>query len=481
MIEHHFARERAAFATSGLDLGTYLDSLGLELDSVLTLPRRSLSSTQVRLQSFIVDSRNFWAVEGPRLSQAVDETPKMAVTVHNELFNSAYARRLSLLFDTVFVADGADFLLDPPPKRSAPLLLRGLLYWCFEILELKDLILAGSDPPLAIVFPQQFALGKNGEQAKQMSRRTEPLAYLAICDAFRFDNAAETFEGVMEQFCKLGESEVRKRLSIERIVSMSEGIFTNPLNWFPSAALTDRFKGGDIGKLLDRDSFGAPEFSAILDLYRSAFFVLANREANAQVFGADCALGRDIWRVNARRNEILNSHFGSAQGLDEHDLIAASLKVGFNWLQDVPNEKILELRENQGIETLRNVFKTEHLKLKTASSADFSEMSREYEESVRARIENYREMILRMERASKSKRRRLIGSFGVATTLGITALAFPALLPLGIAAAGYSAIVGGTSILDLIQSARELHRAKNSPERRVMNLLLEKTTKTTKP
>jgi hypothetical protein len=104
MVQSHFGKAIRAYFDSGLAIDDYLDSGVLGDTSSLVLPGNR-SSVEYKVEAFRNDVRWFWSAYTAELISAIGRDSKLAIMIPTSLEIPQLARKLSLIFDTIFIAD----------------------------------------------------------------------------------------------------------------------------------------------------------------------------------------------------------------------------------------------------------------------------------------------------------------------------------------------------------------------------------------
>jgi len=135
---------------------------------------------------------------------------------------------------------------------------------------------------------------------------------------------------------------------------------------------------------------------------------------------------------------------------DEQVMIKLLMTERLSWLSNISTEELVKIREDGYMEDMREVFRLSRLQLKHASVQDFEEVADQLANHVEAALREHEERLAIERREEKAKLLKGLTSFSASVGLSVASLALPALLPLAITSALYSAVVGGKSVRDLI-------------------------------
>lgn len=471
ILAAHYAPERQAFQASGISFDDFLRSGAFAPSS-----KRNVHGAEYKADAFISDVRTYWRDHADELDAALGKHTLMSALVWGDMDVPSIAKKFSIYFDTIFAADSTSFFLSPREHNLSPALYTPqILAYILNALEVKPLVLAESDVPLVVFYPQRFSVRGlheatwTQERIKRVKERSDSIAGAYLSETLGVVSAGDAISDLFRQVLKLGAARISQSMHAQDLAAVFVQ-FSKDLSLFPS------LRGKGYERLRDRvlaRRLTEADLERIFVLCESLFFLLESREENSQHIGADNALSPLMWEAASRKNAFLARRFAAQVDLDADAVVAASFQRGFTWLDNVDVEDILQMREDKGIQVMRDTLRIERDLVRRASIEDFGRVSKEFEQTVIRRLEEFSDLLRATAEALRSRRRSSLLSFGASATLGAASLAFPALLPLSIGSAIYGLVVGGPSLKDLLNEHLTGKRTIADLRDRPVTLLLE--------
>lgn len=442
LVLSHFVEERKGFrGTERVQLppNLYMPGRGRPRDLV-----------EFRVANFLDDLTSFWEQRWSELRSAVESTEGLCIAVWGDMGIEDILPKYSLYFDTIAVADPVLYV------SKEALAYRGVLEryfqefvtWAAIIEEIRPAILADTDRPLALIFPQQYSLSSpTKEEVSAFFHKATTLAGRFLQDAFHTKDAHMSPEAFEEEIRSRNSAQLSRETDFKKLVEVLLPLL-DILDHLPAA----KVKGFD-RELLQRVREGCikrGDAALIYTTCASLFYLLETRAGNAQSMNIDTSVSEVLYPFMLAKHRIVSDSFKKSAGLNEEDVVAYSFAHHFKWLDNLSADDAVRIRQSGAFQEIRELFRLGRRHLRHATIQDFVEIARELDQNVCGAIESeIRSQDEILETLRKRTRNTLL-SFGTSAVLGLASLAFPELLPLSIGAAGYGTLLGGASLKDVV-------------------------------
>lgn len=462
LIKSHLVAEQLEFHESRLNALQFAERLG-EREKTGLVARSSAglykSALALRIRALADDVRQFWV---PRAQPVVDwirdsnllclscTVPQVSVQ-----FISQQLRASGLYFDTICITDGLylnpDALLAHQLETEHPFEFYFLIPY-FLLITLAPLLEADCDPPLAIVYPPVLYGDLHVE--KRLDEHAGKIAFEVMGDVLGIREPLASFDD-LDRFAK--------GIPEERMIQICR---TEPL--------FRRVKGGELGVLYAWGRRMRTVFDPLWDfppgMHPSALLAFAMYDVT---FGMVYDLSysefesqrlplcpyiadSDSWGVFARMLQISEREsLLHLQVSQEQAALSSFSNQDLSWLSNVTIEELARLREVGFMEEMRQLFRVNAAKLQRASVEDFRSVWAEVSTTINERLAAHSEEIRRKEAEYKRSLKLSSASLLLNGGIGLASVALPPLLPVAIASAAFSLIVGGKSVRDLVHDHKE--------------------------
>lgn len=464
LLGKHLREEQAEFRASGMRPFEFAMALAQRSDAnpflIPSLTGRNLTDLQFKLRDLLVDVQSFWQQNSAAVLEWIAKTQVLCFLCNlpfTPFENIATISRFGLYFDTICITDPlylpadswrAQQMHDNPGAHEAIYLVP-----FFEMLTLEELVATRCDPPIAIVYPAIIHLNIKADEVTEFKARD--ISRKLVGSLLGLANPPTDDDGFFELCQRIPEG-----------VS-EETIKTSPL--FDSQSPQEILEWGTA--ILLEASGGATDLSRImrsvprsiqLAFGMSAYF---HRQLY-NVFHAEheCGilpmsqpfLSRPPWQMMRRALELGGEEERKLTGLSEEEAaVLAFENPGLRWLSNVTTQELIRLRDTGFMDEMRSFFRLNAAALRRSSGEDFENIWKAVQSNMDARLRDHSKEIETDQSAYKHQLRLSAGSLLVTAGLGVASIALPALIPLSIGSAIYSAVIGGKSIKDILQQRAE--------------------------
>jgi len=158
--------------------------------------------------------------------------------------------------------------------------------------------------------------------------------------------------------------------------------------------------------------------------------------------------------------------------LDEEKAAARALFFPeFNWINTMNMNDIIQFRENDGCEMLRNIFREEHKSIKYAKIDDFENIVKRTKDHLDCAIQEHENLLKSKDSSYTKALRNASLSLGATLSLSIISVAVPPLLIITLPISAFSFIKGSKSLIDVLNLALSGKKDINGIRKRPIGIL----------
>lgn len=465
LVLNHFVDERRQFEETG----------SIDTPANLYIPGRGgvRDLLESKVWNYINDLKSFWADNWPALQRERDNSDELSVAIWGDMEVDELLTKHALFFDSIAIPDPIYFI--PEDSLSRRQLLKGyfkeFVRWTSFIAVIEPALLSDTDNPIAFVFPQQFSLrDPERDSIIKLHNYSVELAVNLLNEIFATRSIHSSIDGFMEEMRVRNMSEVNSDMDSDRLDYLLKPLIENSDRMPSSKAKGIDF---DLLKRIKARRLLTGDVRQIFEACGSMFYVLETRTRSALMVRADNSLSTTMRPFLTTQYHLQERQILKSAGLNEEEAVSYSFVHGFKWLNSISMKDIVRIRESGGFEEIREIFRIGRRKLRNATIDDYPSIARELEQQVCNTLkEEAQSNQAILEKARKQARNSAI-SFGASVALGIASLSFPAVLPLSIGAAAYGAILGGSSLKDVVNEHISGKRVRKELGERPITFLLE--------
>lgn len=446
LLDSHFVQEREELARAGGSIRDFALAGGLVGGSklVLSTEQGERSSFEFRLECLREESAAFWQENRETLFAELRAENVLRVGI--ELAEKERIPAALMWIDTILVESPFGYL--SPTAKSTRVSLTDqvrLFGTLVALLDVRDLVLADVDPPLVVIVPSPFV--GDVKQDADIIRWSDSFSIPFLAETLGEQEVPETFEALSMKVSNSDLRDLNDRLlpsNVDSVVRLIvEGLAgTNSMSMGIDSLMVDRIVAR---RATWRDIKG------LLAVCGSHFYGKEKRIHEFRRMGADyCHTTENEWAVRTWMHRFIAERFGKELGFEEGDSLAWATTQRLPWLKDLSHEEAIVLRQRDVLGELRRLVRHDLDRLRRAPLESFREAARDFEAAVDSAIQQEAAEFEHVLRARRVKSRRALVSLGAGSALGFASFAFPAMMPLTLAALGYGIVVGSSSVRDVV-------------------------------
>lgn len=433
---------------------------------------------EYKFQKLLVELDKYWEENDDRVSNFCEQSNLNKITIWPDENIEKLTPKLLMFYDIILIPD-------PITNLGRNVIEKGfykdaLIYFSI-ISKLEKLTNVDSDYPLILFFNYKKSnshsfIPKNEDMAN-LYLESQPgiIAKKAFNEIIGQNFDIIEPDSIIEELKKVGQSKLKKTFNYQKLQSFLGRLLDN----YDSFELSNSqgIFNFITSKRLENKKMNITDYISILGLITTNFSISQTRELNANKLNSTNLITSINQPFVQYKNEIISKDFGVTLNIPKENLINYSLNQKFNWLNHIDFKTVLELRLTKDFERFREIIRNTSLKLKTSKIDEFQSASEELDKIVKENVEKL--IAQNQTKIDDLRRRRKISSIGFGTTsiLTIASLAFPAILPLTIVAAGYG-IIMGENAKDFVNNLLSGNSELKELGRRPMSLLIETTDNT---
>ena len=482
LLRKHLAAEQQGFSESGLDAPEYCSRLfKSDTASELILPGTSgkyISPLSYRIRALLTDIAEFWKQHSAAMVQWIEQSTALCLSYNApyvDLEKVASFRRLGLYFDTLCVTD--PLFLPTESWRANQIALTdapmesGYLIWFFLLLRLEPLFLADCDPPLAVLYPSLLSLHLKDDLQAEL--RAQEVAFDTTRKLLGIDRKVSSWDDFIE---------VTKTVPEESALRI---LRTDPM--FQGHSIKDILSLG-LGMLFEASGY-ARETRAVFEsmprnlklvwgiqtfVSRSLYPILHSENECSHLPLARYVRDRKQWAILKTLLQRSASESAESLGLTPEDAaVFAFENPDLQWLSNVSVAELIRLRELGFMEEMRDFFRVNTAALRRASVKESGAVLQQISARFDDRLNAHAKELKRREAEYRRSLKLSAASLVVTAGLGVASVALPAMLPVAIGSAIYSATIGSKSAKDLIEQWSEHKKTDAQLKNRPIAFLFE--------
>lgn len=428
-----------------------------------------LSSFQYRVLKAIESLTSFW--ESKKIisyTETLKESPYLNALSEGDAEDLS---RLGMYFDTVVTVDRVSGMLEWFAGLQDNIV--AFVIFLRQLYQYIPLLSAQTDPPLIAIIPEATL--------KVMSEET-------------VDTPVDFFNHVeyrAEQNCLLALNNFSKRpidLSTLKyfLAPGDRPGHVDISEWFDQDELKKFFIPKDKGANSHSDPV-AQEFldalrgnksivttttlASIVRSMKGLFYAMARQDALCSLSYSDPVIDDEYKFL--LKSQIECDFSARTLKLDQDKFAATSItSPAFDWLSGLSCEDLLSFREIGGAQFLRDLFRKQRKRIKHARLEDFDRILQNVHEDLLKEFEIYEKGKEKTKKELKKKIGKISLSFGATITLGFISVAIPPLRYITVPTAAFSALVGSSSLKDLLNEYLEGKKQIEELSERPVGLLL---------
>ncbi len=424
------------------------------------------SPIQARLRELLVNVRAFWFANGHEFLKQLQSDNRLYVwPIHPPPENDRYIRRHTLYFDTILkdcmLFLSADEAIDIVCKREHWILKYLDSY--FTLLELERFVLVDTEPPLCVICPSPEILAHSEGKSvsdKILQASTNELENYEKSYGFLLDFFSEVSDGAITSG---SVSELREDLlSLGNVnildLIQDKQLFRDCL-FEPGGESGVQHMAAIVGDERIHSWERDPQRThvpcrqigeGIFDI-GTRFHTLIRLQTSTMHTGSEAALSLPYWKLYLWMVKKSTDRLNRSLHVSEEEVAARMLQSdNLLWLEAIDIQSLVKMRESNGCEELRAVFRQQRGRIKHATIGDFDKIFSSAEDELQRVLSEHSASIERERNSARSSMVWGTASFVVTGALSLASLALPAILPLAVVSAVTTIAVGGKSIRDLI-------------------------------
>jgi|GEM_PF-5059115 len=481
LLEQHFESLWQGFKDSGLSPVRYLSSTSGQLagsDLLVERAGKSWHNLAYRADVLLDEVGTFWRKHSDLLIQNVRELEALCINVGDlngmGLYYKDAVLRLGLYFDSTVLIDPFSVMerrraAEPEYFTGAnddPQVALALINY-LAMRSLKDLSMAATEYPIAIVAPQRGIEWSGQEFDLAMQAATKNALGL-------FNEALGKRAGTPHELA-FSVSDLSEIALEEQIMSNEtlrstfgrEGL--SPVEGLELASRVSR-KRYEMFYKLPQITDSVRKFTTAFGTVQGVFLALEGADFLASMLGSDMAIPRQLWKANKHRLKRSEDKARATGVRDEIVAQTAILSEKLDWLAVAKLEDLCAVREEGGLETLRGIYRARRRTLQLAAPNNLDAAVAEVVSSV---TEAIRSELSDIDDSSKRGRRTVwgtVGKFTLSGALGIASFAFP---PLAVPTLAVGLSLPGGSASDILLSVRQAKKKREEQQKRPIVHMLE--------
>jgi len=470
LLDEHYKQERSSINKFNGDVDRWISETNWKPSNILLATTISpISYRSCKIMALIEDIKQFWSKNQKELFDALSDSEGLRICLWGDIGIDSMLPSLALYFDLILVPDSFLYATDIHDEEYPEDYELYCFKWISIIDKLKTVIYETSDYPFIVIYPQQYAAKNN--KSKAVTGFIEDATLLSINvfeKIFKVDLMLKSMEELVECIASQDITYINSVFEKNDLLSLISNVPIEEMSLTKSKVI-------DIGlkKRIVVRNLSEKDILVIFGICQSIFFMINAREKNCDLLNADNLVGEMLQQGVVIRNEYYSESMKDIAGLNEEEVVAYSFKNGFRWLKNLSIEDCLLIRNSRVFEELRIFFNIERKKLKHASVKDFEKLSKDLEKDIVDRIlEHERELSSSMNDIKRITRNSII-SLTASASFGLASMAFPSLSLLTLSGFAYSTIIGGKSILNLIDDHLNRKRKLESVGSRPISFLYE--------
>lgn len=334
-----------------------------------------------------------------------------------------------------------------------------LLKHAFNVLNMRDLLLADVDPPIAVIYPSEIMLRRDN---------------VNVCAKYATQDAVEYFSELFQQDFKNAE-EVDVFLKDHNSISALVDAIKDHSVLIPDIRQESNVADGlrkfeekhkslgflpvideNIGNIIRLSTYGR-----LIGL--GAHLSDCGSFRSEPLFDAPNSWHMYLWKI---RNESMKITSEYSRRPDVDTMVVNAMQLdNLKWLGRVPLDKLVLLRKNGELSELREVLRREILEIKSATEDELSEVAKQVEYNMTEAFKRHSQDIRQIESRCKSKYNIDGGLIVVGAISAAASLVFPPACLLG--------LIGGHGIADLYLTYRERKEELDSLKMRPVGILFD--------
>jgi hypothetical protein len=469
LLRSHMVPEQAVLEECGRSIPLAVKKCLASVPSAIVIPGRHVaweSPIQARLRELLLNVRQFWFANGHAFLKELQHENRLYVwPIHPPPENDRYIRRHSLYFDTI-LKDCMLFLsseeaIDIICKREHWMLKYLDSY--FTLLELEKFALLDTVPPVCVICPSPEILANS--EGKGFSDKVQQATNNEL------ENSERSFGFLLDFFEEVSDGAIASRSLLELREELLSLGSINILDLIKNKQLFREClfeSGGDsaiqhmvgiVGNERVHSYERNPQTSYVpCEQLAEGLYDIGNRfstlmrlQTSTMHTGSEAALSLPYWKLYLWMVKKSTDELNRSLHVSEEEVAARMLQSdNLSWLEAIDIQALVKMRENDGCEELRAVFRKQKGRIKHATIGDFDQVFESVKDELQRLLSAHAASV---EREKNQARQSLLWgatSFVVTGGLSLASLTMPAILPLAVASAVATIAIGGKSIRDLI-------------------------------
>ena len=416
------------------------------------------------LRSLPHDIVEFWRSNEESLKSEIGRLKGLKANYGGDISPSdgpSLVSRTGLYADTILIPDPilrcSSFVVTD--TLYPPYSLFYLLKHAFSILNMRDLLLADVNPPIAAIYPSEIMLRRDNISVYAKYAAQDAMEYFSELFQQDFKNAEEvdTFLRNRNNISALADAVKDHSLLIPDIRQGSD--VADGLRKFEEKHKSLGFRpiiDENIGNLIKLYTYGRL-------IWLGVHFSDCGSFRSEPLFDAPNSWHMYLWKA---RNESMKITSDYSRRPDVNTMVVNAMQLdNLKWLGRVPLDKLVLLRQNGELSELRELLRREILEIKSATEDELPEIAKQVEYNMTEAFKRHSQDIRQTESRCKSQYKIDSGLIVVGAISAAASLVSPLACFLG--------LIGGAGIVDLYRAYRERKKELDSLKMRPVGILFD--------